>query len=99
ALLISLILNTAHATSTHLDTWPENLAINRIDESTIYFNEVAPSATDSQPLALPPLKTSLYEIEVLGTLKNPEKGKPPYVLLSAKSCKNCEAWKAIYVIR
>lgn len=65
---------------------------DRIEQSTIYFKP-SPGAPP-----LKPLKTNLYDLSFLGSLKAPAGGSP-YFLFSGKPCENCQVDREIYSIR
>jgi hypothetical protein len=68
--------------------------VDRIEGQTIYFKG------DSAPK---PLKTELYDLALVGTMKPPADATGsdaiPYFLFSANPCTDCNTEKALYLIR
>jgi hypothetical protein len=68
--------------------------VDRIEGQTIYFKG------DSAPK---PLKTELYDLALVGTMKPPSDATGseaiPYFLFSANPCTDCSTEKALYLIR
>jgi hypothetical protein len=65
---------------------------DRVEESTVYFKSAS-----GAPL-LKPLKTNLYDLSFLGSLR-PSRGGLPYFFFSGKPCQNCQVDKEIYSLR
>lgn len=68
---------------------------DRFEDTTLYFK----TSNGSNPPK--PLKTELYDLKYLGTLKPPadDPSVPPYFLFSGKGCKDCLQDMGIYAIR
>jgi hypothetical protein len=67
---------------------PTQVEVSRVEGSTIYFNQGQ----------LTPLKTSFFDLELLGVLRHPQQ-RLPYLLLSGASCRNCAVAKMLVLLR
>lgn len=70
------------------------ISFDRMENGVIYFSG---KLKDGQ--SVPPLKTGLYDLTYLGTLKPDEANYYPYFLFSGRTCENCIQDKAIYAFR
>jgi len=81
----------AHAQSSST-LWPVNASFKGVENNNIVFQ-----AADG---VIPPssLQTKLHSLEYLGTLSSPE-GHAPYLVISAKTCDQCDFPKNLFLIR
>jgi hypothetical protein len=88
------IVTTSVTVSAATSLAAEPAQVDRIEGQTIYFKG------DSAPK---PLKTELYDLMSIGTLKPPSDATGndaiPYFLFSANPCPDCATEKALYLIR
>lgn len=72
-------------------TPPDGLTLDRIEKQTLYLK-------DAEGKALAPIKTSLFELSFLGTLKG-SGAIPTYIVLTGKTCENCLEDKQVYLMK
>lgn len=73
----------------------ESIELDRVEEGSVIHLK----STHEKVSAPSPLKTNLFGLQPLGTLRGTGKDIPSYFALSGKSCSNCQEEKAIYFVR
>ena len=88
-LFLFQLLGNAYANSF---IWPASASFKSIENNQIVFQ--TPEGTPAPSS----LQTKLYNLEYLGSLSSPE-GYAPYLVISAKTCDQCNFPKNLFLIR